>query len=195
MDLAPDGDIVLVIGTKQVRVRVDSLLLRRTSKVFSAMLAPTFREGLTLKDRHSCESSPMEIPLPDDDPEALTLICAVMQHKVKLIPPSLSATEYYQIARTADKYDCTSMLYFAVTDRSSLFPGDRKDVSDLLKLLAAAYLLRNTKAFGMITKALVLHSAGSLTSLGNGDIGEVVPLQLFCKRFYVPLANTSNLND
>ena len=51
----------------------------------------------------------------------------IIQHRMDLIPKTLNPTEVYQVARTADKYDCTSILYFAVTNRSSLLPGNRKD--------------------------------------------------------------------
>jgi hypothetical protein len=44
-DISPDGDVVLVVGPRNVRLRIQSQCLRCASKVFGAMFGPTWSEG------------------------------------------------------------------------------------------------------------------------------------------------------
>jgi len=46
--IAPSGDVVLVIGDEEWRMRVHSLILRTSSRVFDAMLGPSYSEGANL---------------------------------------------------------------------------------------------------------------------------------------------------
>ncbi|EMD87308.1 hypothetical protein COCC4DRAFT_59179 [Bipolaris maydis ATCC 48331] len=106
--LAPGGDVILVVGGKRFRIHVDSLFLKRHSTVFAALLGPNFREGQDLNT-----SSPREIPLPDDDPYAMTTICATMYHDFSNIPRSLTTDLVPSIMRHGDKYNCHDVLTLA----------------------------------------------------------------------------------
>jgi hypothetical protein len=44
-DISPDGDVVLVVGPRNVRLRIHSQCLRCASKVFGAMFGPHWSEG------------------------------------------------------------------------------------------------------------------------------------------------------
>ena len=47
----PDGDLVLVVGSEEMRLKVNSVVLRLASKVFRAMFSTTFKEGFELAGR------------------------------------------------------------------------------------------------------------------------------------------------
>ena len=58
VDIAADGDVILVVGPEKIRLRVHSLNLKATSKPFSAMLGPIWKEG-----RDLLQDGSVELPL------------------------------------------------------------------------------------------------------------------------------------
>jgi len=77
--------------------KVSSQVLSVVSPVFQAMLAPHFNEGSRL-----ASAGKVEIPLPDDDPEAMTLVCEIVHMKGN-IPLELNAQRIQAIAKLCDK--------------------------------------------------------------------------------------------
>jgi hypothetical protein len=51
-DIPLDGDVILVVGQRNVRLRVHSQFLGRASKVFGAMFEPRWREGESLSRQY-----------------------------------------------------------------------------------------------------------------------------------------------
>jgi BTB/POZ domain len=174
--LAPEGDVVLVVGAKQFRIHADSLFLKRHSTVFAALFGPNFREGQDLN-----ASSPKEIPLPDDDPDAMTAICATMYHAFDQIPRSPATDFVLSIIRHADKYDC----YDVLTLPSQVYGWLKSDHltlgKDLVNILAVSYLVRDREAFTTASKALVSKYDGSFADLADNVICDVLPWKTFCK--------------
>lgn len=70
------GDLTLVVGPEQTRIRVSRHALRLASPVWNAMLTPN----------HFQESSSSEIPLEDDDTEALRILLLVAHHRNNILP-------------------------------------------------------------------------------------------------------------
>ncbi|KUJ19030.1 uncharacterized protein LY89DRAFT_612447 [Mollisia scopiformis] len=166
-DIAPDGDVILIIGLDKVKLRVHSLFLKTASKPFSAMFGPAWKEGHELLDRNE----PVELPLPEDDSGALKLICTVLHHQNDAVPQTLAAGDVLGLAVTADKYDCVDALKFA--SRDWLRPG-QNEAGDLMLLTAAAYLFRNAQAFKEITKALILNHHGPYLALSSKEIESAI---------------------
>jgi hypothetical protein len=56
LDISPDGDVVLVVGPRNVRLRIQFQVLRCASKVFGAISGPTWSEGqgLVLSGTYVC---------------------------------------------------------------------------------------------------------------------------------------------
>ena len=75
--VAPNGDIVFLLGPDQQRVQVHSIIMKTASPVFAAMLGPNFREGHDILASAS-NNQLAEITLPDDDFEAFNSICQVL---------------------------------------------------------------------------------------------------------------------
>src|SRR5262249_24550771 len=83
-DISPDGDVVLVVGPQNVRLRIHSQCLQCASNVFGAMFGPHWSEGQGLS-----KESPREVPLVEDDADALRIICCVIHHRNDDVPQSL----------------------------------------------------------------------------------------------------------
>jgi hypothetical protein len=177
VNIAADGDIILLVGPEKIKLRVHSLFLKAASKPFSALLGPDWMEGNKMLDR----DGPVEILLPEDDADALNLLCAILHHQNKDISQTLSAGDVLGVAVMADKYDCLDALKFA--SGHWLRPGSpvTTKAGDLILLMAAAYLFQNTRVFKEITRALVLNYGGSYLDLICEDVESVLPWKLFCK--------------
>ncbi|KAM5360762.1 hypothetical protein BFJ70_g16769 [Fusarium oxysporum] len=173
VEIAPDGDLVLIVGPEETKLRVRSILLMAASKPFSVMLGPDWKEGHDMRDH----DGPFELSLPDDNAATLKIICSIIHYQNKKIPRTLSAGDVLAVAVVADKYDCVNALKFA----SETWLGTSGDGSDNLMLLtAAAYLFRNALAFREITRALVLNYDGPYLALCTDDVESIMPWKIFC---------------
>ncbi|KAK1716865.1 uncharacterized protein BDZ83DRAFT_743824 [Colletotrichum acutatum] len=141
IEIAPDGDLLLLVGPDETRMRVHSMSLMTVSKPFS--------EGLDMHD----QGRPSELLLPEDNVAVLAITCSVIHHKNSEVPRTLAVSNVLAVATATDKYDCSNTLRFAT--KSWLRPS-RELASNLMLLTTAAYLLQNTQAFKEITRALIL---------------------------------------
>ena len=101
-DIALDGDVVFLVGTEEKRLRVYSLF-KDTSKYFNALLGPHFSEGQNLGNK-----SLTEIPLLDDNAEAMAIIFNIIHGRNSVVRESPDPDEILQIAIAADKFDWNS---------------------------------------------------------------------------------------
>lgn len=83
-------------------MRVDANALRRTSKVFGAMLFGPFIESKRTAD--------WTVKLPEDDPEALQVIFNAAHAENSKVPPELELSKFYRITVMADKYRMVGLL-------------------------------------------------------------------------------------
>ena len=174
-DIAPDGDVVLVVGPRNVRLRVHSQCLRCASKVFGAMLGPDWSEGQGLS-----KVSPREVPLVEDDADALRTICCVIHHRNDDVPQALTPKEVFQIAIEVDKYDLSVCLKYASVQW--LKPRGNADTVEMRYLMAAAFLFGDMDMFAAHTLALILHYKGSYLELLDDEIiNQMLPWRTFCK--------------
>jgi hypothetical protein len=166
--IAVDGDVILVVRPEKVKLRVHSLFLKAASKPFFAMFGPDWKEGHNMLD----QDGPVELQLPEDNADALKLICAIIHHQNNKVPQTLTAGDVLGVAVTADKYDCVDALKFA--SGNWLRPG-KNEASDLMRLAAAAYLFQNAQAFKEITRALILNHDGPYLSLLCEEVESAIP--------------------
>lgn len=178
VDIAAAGDVILVVGSENVRLRVHSLTLKATSKPFSALLGPNWKEGRDLLD----EDGFVELLLPEDNAMAMEYICAIIHHKNKMLSTTMTPDDFLEVVVTADKYDFVDALTFA--SESWLRPRNT-NADELMALTAAAYALQNAQAFRDLTKALVLNHGGSYLSLSSKRIEAVMSWRVFCKNLLI----------
>jgi len=174
VEIAPDGDLILIVGPEEARFHVHSMLLKAVSKPFSVMFGPDWKEGHDMLDR----KGPAELLLPEDNAAALKIICSIIHHQNREVPQALAACDILAVAVTADKYDCVQALRFA--SESWLRPFT-DEASNLMLLTAAAYLFRNAQAFKEITRALVLDYDGPYLTLSCEEVESAITWKVFCK--------------
>lgn len=97
-NLAPSGDVVPALSDHS-RLRVHSVVLKLASPVFKAMFGPHFSEGQNLS-----EANPKEVPLPDDPPEAMIIICEILHYHNRSEPAPRGELPRV-IVTLVDKYD------------------------------------------------------------------------------------------
>jgi len=108
VEIAPDGDLILVVGKSDdmVKFKVHSLCLKLASKVFTAMFGPNWAEGKALS-----KDNPKEIALPEDDPVAMRKICQILHQQIEALADEvLTVAELAHLALAADKYDVVHLL-------------------------------------------------------------------------------------
>ena len=178
VEVAETGDVFLIVGPEKLKLRVQSLILKATSKPFAAMLGPNWTQG---REKPTPEN-PMEIELPEDNAVSFKYICAVTHSRSQMIPDDLSAQSIFDIAATADKYDLFSALELV----SRLWLRVREnDAAGNMLLLAVAYLFQNTQAFKELSKTLVMDYVGSYFSLYNEQIELIMDWRVICKCLHV----------
>ncbi|KAF5544662.1 hypothetical protein FMEXI_6491 [Fusarium mexicanum] len=175
VEIVPDGDVILVVGSGKAKLRVKSILLMAASKPFSAMLGPNWKKGHDMRNHNG----PHEVLLPDDDATVLKIICSVIHFQNDKIPQTLPASDVLAVAIAADKYDCLNALQFA---SDSWLRELKVKPRDLTLLTAAAYLFQNAQAFREITAALVLNHDRSYLALSGEETGTILPFAGGAKR-------------
>ncbi|SCO19539.1 uncharacterized protein FFB20_15709 [Fusarium fujikuroi] len=174
VDIASDGDLILIVRPEKTKLRVHSTLLKAASKPFSVMLGPDWKEGHNMHNQHR----PSELPLPDDNDTALKIICSIIHHQNEKVPQTLAASDILAIAVVADKYLYTNALKFASETWLQTF-GSKP--YNLMLLTTSAYLFRNAQAFSKITRALVLKYDSSYLALSTDEVKSIMPWRIFCK--------------
>lgn len=109
VEIASDGDLIVVVGSEETKLRVHSMLMMAVSKPFSVMLGPDWKEGHGIRDHDGLS----ELSLPDDDAVALEIICSIIHYQNKKVPRTLPACDFLAVAVVADKYGCMDALTFA----------------------------------------------------------------------------------
>ncbi|XXG99310.1 hypothetical protein Hte_005647 [Hypoxylon texense] len=162
--IAPDGDVIFVVGDEQRRLKVHSVFLRTVSPVFKAMLGPHFREGANLSS-----DRPTVIPLPDDDPEAMEVLFNVVHYRLDAVKKRYDVEEMLYMAIALDKYDLTRALRLSIPGS---IPGwlqcdGIQDPDQLWKLTKASYILHKAQTFWTATLWLIVYQAGSFYRLND----------------------------
>jgi hypothetical protein len=174
-NISTDGDTIFVIGPDEARLCVHSCLLQTASKVFRAMFGPFYSEG----QRSDLISSKKEIPLPEDDADAMRIMCAVIHHRNDLIPGEMSSSDVLRLSVVADKYDCKIALKHAT--RHWLDHRNVVSLKEQMELMTAAYLLDHAQAFSAITYTMMMEHAGSYLPFAQDQVDFGVPWEIFCK--------------
>ena len=175
IDIAADGDLILVVGPEKMSLHVHSLFLKSSSKFFAALLGPNWKEG----QKTIGQDGPTKVQLPEGDSAALRIICAIIHHRISLMPWNLAASKVFEVAVAADEYDCIGVLKFA--SEVWFYRGIKTTFAHLLYFTAAAYLFKNAKAFKELTKTLVLEYNGLYYGPLSERLESVMPWRVFCK--------------
>jgi hypothetical protein len=163
-NISPDGDVILVVGLENARLRVSSYFLRSASKIFSAMLRTDWSDGQGLS-----KESPAKIALPEDNAEAMRTVCRCIHYQYDLVSVTLTTEEVLQIAIEVDKYDLkNAIIEYIILEW--LKPQIGVTMVATGHLLAAAFLLDSLQMFVEHSKTLLLHYSVSYLGLMKDDL-------------------------
>ena len=168
------GDLDLVVGHKTLRVW--TVILRFASKVFAAMLSPTYAEG----QQEFSAVCPGVIPLPEDDPLAMQTICEIL-HIQFGENTRLSPSEMLNVCAAADKYDCmasvkpTLLIHLPPYLKMVLYE------EDLLNLVAAMYLMNDARQFRTWSGWLLENYEERYHGHLAGAAAQFLPTQMSCE--------------
>ncbi|KAK4956288.1 hypothetical protein LTR10_005810 [Elasticomyces elasticus] len=131
------------------------------SPVFKALFSPDkFYEGTTL-----ATNSTVEIPLPEDDPYYMSILCSILHMRHDMVPKFTAAT-MKAFAKLCDKYDC-GLAVKPVLDQNIMAKLPDATASTLMAYLEIVVTLHYTEAVERIATLLVYHSIEPLVSSSN----------------------------
>nr|RBQ94976.1 hypothetical protein FVER53263_10220 [Fusarium verticillioides] len=166
--IAPDGDVMLVVGPSQHKIQVSSHFLKLISPVFRAMLDAPMKEGKALANK-SDHDGPIEIVLPEDKEQPMDQVLRTLFSS----DPSatkFSISEAKEIAILADKYGMVERLQ--VFASFWLLNATKTDGANVISenewnALVVAYILKVDWAFFAVTKNMRLKSTSLLKFINH----------------------------
>jgi hypothetical protein len=157
---------VQMIGRRELLISSKILII--ASPVYKAMFNGRFLEGTTLENAKACPGLlPYRLPHPEDNDNAVTLLCQILHNNTDSIPdrPSLESLE--DLATVCDKYQCTSSLRFcgAIWLRNWLIHYEEivPDIDSICRLLFFAYVADLGYEFQELSWKLLLYHKGPFT--------------------------------
>lgn len=178
-DADPECDLVLLLGPDEVAIRVCSKVLSRASPVFATMLGPHFAEGQALKN--STAHGFPSIPLPEDDAEAMILLCRAIHFKLSVNEEIVSFEVCLKLASHCDKYDASA----ALGSWSEVLMKPWKDsFSGDYRYLGALYIARafnNHRVFWSITRDVMRNYSAESVNDSDDFPKEMLPDRLLGK--------------
>ncbi|KAK3503362.1 hypothetical protein B0T13DRAFT_522069 [Neurospora crassa] len=181
-EISATGDIILVVGAPdsedpQLRLRVQSTILREASTVFRTMLSPPWVESQGISTKN-----PKEIRLPEDEPKAMEVVCLALHFRNNLINPhwleEQGGQRMLDVAILIDKYDLKASMQF-ITDtwfRQSM----GCIMGESIYRMAAAWILEEEEFFAQYSWIVMITYTGPYAKLLSQELlRERLPPQTF----------------
>jgi hypothetical protein len=140
-----------------IHMLVSSKHMMLASPVFKAMLqASTFKEGQKLS-----AAGKVEVPLPEDDPNAIEVALNIIHGRNKLVPRVLSLELLTSVSLLVDKYQmaeavqCFSDTWISalIEDIPEVYPS-KTDSDNVLLWLQVSWVFENSEVFTKMTELL-----------------------------------------
>ena len=162
-DIAPDGDVILVVGPEKTQLRVYSQCLRSASTIFSDLLKSELKEDKALSGKN-----PPLVQLPVDNAEALELVCSILHHRNEEAPTILPPSKVLDVAMIAEKYQLSMALRYA--RMNWMDPRKTWSTQDTLYIMTAASAFDDDKAFTARSLELIMNYGGNYMDLRTEKI-------------------------
>ncbi|KAL2392775.1 hypothetical protein ABEF93_000347 [Exophiala dermatitidis] len=142
-DLEPDDFIEVTVSSKHLALH---------SRVFRAMFNGNFREKV-----QPGSQQPIKVPLPEDNPEAMMLILAIVHGFTRKVPRKVSRDMLLQIALLIDKYeiDETLELFTHMWFKNLKRKSDMEKASSLSDWIYISFVTRQEVTFNQLTTRAV----------------------------------------
>jgi hypothetical protein len=151
---------------------VSSKVLALASPVFAVMLSPRFREG------QRSEAGTLDaVSLPDDDAEAMTVLCQIFHFRYDMLPAKPGLVLFKNLAVMCDKYDCVAPLRF-VSETWLVMWEATASGEDLEILLFVSYVFGRAERFAGLSGRVVREFSGNLKHLAVLGGFDAVPEEL-----------------
>jgi hypothetical protein len=118
------------------------------------------------------------VPLPDDDPDSIILICKIIHIQTLQFQTKLTITVFANLAIVCNKYDCLgavrawSMIWVAALLQTP-------DAPEFEKLFLATYLLDLPQEFFNVSQSLIRDRSNIFSITTAMDGHEFLPVQLY----------------
>jgi len=123
-----------------------------------------FKEGVELR-RNQKTGKPVELPLPEDDPAGMWLLCSLLHFALSGDGSLLSGSaNLLAMSVVSDKYECNHALRVLTTAIMDLTSVD-SNVESLREIAMASYFLDCSKSFACATKFLILRDTANFASV------------------------------
>jgi hypothetical protein len=161
-----------------IKMLVSSKHMILASSVFAAMLKVDYKEGSMLKSKGK-----VEILLPDDDPEAYTILLNIIHGFPRKVPQQIDLLLLKKLSILVDKYQMQEVVaVFAQIWIEALEVNIPKALtSDLLSWLCISWVFGDDRVFKQVTGILMRISDGVLDEdiLNDLPIPEAVVGKVF----------------
>lgn len=174
IEIDSGGDVIFIVGCDKLTTRllVSSKALSLASPVFAVMFSPRFKEGSNLNS-----SCPSEVPLPEDDPEAMTLLCNCLHFRHDHIPRNVEFSLLKALAILCDKYDAAKAISVWIILWLQKWEASKCE-DGFEGLLAVIYALDCGEAFAKMSKKAILDQVGPFDTHRALDGFDMVPISL-----------------
>lgn len=170
IELDASGDFIIELSSKsssseKTHLLVSSKVLTLLSPIFGKLFESGIRARAGGGKNGGAAARPV-IPLPDDDEEVFIIICQIAHHKMEGIPDTLKPEALAKFAQICQKYDCIKPFTHS-TFRWLQLDLRPCSLTDLNKLLFAAFTLNNCDAFEKISRRILFHQDRLFTLTGS----------------------------
>lgn len=152
VELAKRGDVILVLNKDPevaTKLLVSSAFLSQASMVFENMFDGRFAEGQALSS-----TNPREVPLPDDDPVCMLMLCRIIHMHTSEVPRQLNLDALDNFATLSDKHRCIDVVRsFCRVWVMELLP--QTNLEGYEKLLRISYALDLADEFYKVTQNII----------------------------------------
>jgi hypothetical protein len=161
--IARNPDVALIVGPEKKKLLVSSAVLANASKYFTNLFGPNFREGQDIG-----KDTIKEISMPEDDAEALEILCNILHLQNSKVPRDLAPALVLRVAIAADKFECIESSKYMV----DIWLGEdgKTTIEEQGCLMAASYILDRPKDFMDCTYTLIVDYEESYMSLANAEL-------------------------
>ncbi|CAG5153773.1 uncharacterized protein ALTATR162_LOCUS3323 [Alternaria atra] len=176
--IAKKGDVILQLGKVGVRecvrkILVSSMVLSLASPVFATMFDGRFSEGQNL-----LPTSPYTVPLPDDDPQCIIMICKIGHMQTSQLPTALTAMAFFKLALVCKKYDCVDVVRtWAIIWVAELL--ENPATQDFEKIALAIHLLNLPNEFFKVSQSLIRDQSATFSIIKAMGGQECLPWTVY----------------
>lgn len=119
------------------------------------------------------------MPLPDDNAQAMTILCQIIHHRARgFLVDTVTIDLLEKLAIVTDKYACADAIGFA--SRYWLEQYDNASSED--RIMITSYLFNDAKVFNSSSRRALMTSKGDFSALREKfDPNHMVPERLFGK--------------